>query len=60
MPREKFRTLRTLSTHELSELDEDFNLSVLADKEAYAIAVLTYKEFEVLQARKNKKTGSTC
>jgi hypothetical protein len=52
MPREKFRVLRELSSHELSELDEDFNLSVLTDKKAYVVAVLTKKEFDSLTLSK--------
>ena len=50
--REKFRVLRKMSTHELGELDSDFNLNVLTDEKAYAIAVLTKEEFDLLFKRK--------
>jgi hypothetical protein len=44
--RDKFRRLRDMNVHELSALDEDFNLTVLTDKEAYAVAVLSKEEFK--------------
>lgn len=47
--RDKFRVLRKMSIHELSELDIDFNMSVLTDENAYCLAVLTKEEYILIE-----------